>query len=118
MANDTTFLRPPNHLNVMKADIAKTVKFRDATNGEDLDWTMKLARTGFLRTEFQSDESRIHYLYDIGTRQVGPSTLAHQRTVTYETQLQSLLVVPNVERPPSRPAQTQFRLGARGFART
>ena len=118
MANDTTFLRPPNHLNVMKADIAKTVKFRDATNGEDLDWTMKLARTGFLRTEFQSDESRIHYLYDIGTRQVGPSTLAHQRTVTYETQLQNVLVVPNVERPTSRPAQTQFRLGARGFART
>jgi hypothetical protein len=120
MANETTFLRPPNHLNVMKADIAKTIKFRDATNGEDLDWTMKLARTGFLRTEFQSDETRIHYLYDIGTRQVGPSTLAHQRTVTYEAQLQSLLVVPNQERPVARPTQQvpQFRLGAKGFTRT
>jgi GT2 family glycosyltransferase len=78
----------------MKADIAKNVKFRDATSGEDLDWTIKLARAGFLRTEYQSDESRIHYLYDLGTRQVTESTLAYQRTVTYETQLQNVLVLP------------------------
>jgi len=118
MANETTFLRPPNHLNVMKADIAKTVKFRDATSGEDLDWTIKLARTGFLRTEYRSDESRIHYLYDIGNRQMGPSTLTFQRTVTYEQQLQNVLVTPNSERPVARPAPTQFRLGPRGFVRT
>jgi len=119
MANETTFLRPPNHLNVMKADIAKTIRFRDATSGEDLDWTIKLARTGFLRTEYQSHESRIHYLYDIGDRQMEASTLSYQRTVTYENQLQNVLVLPNGERPPPRPSQTpQFRLGARGFMRT
>ena len=114
MANETTFLRPPNHLNVMKADIAKTIKFRDATSGEDLDWTIKLARMGFLRTEYQSEESRIHYIYDIGDRQIGQSTLTHQRTVTYEAQLKNVLVGPNVPRP----ATTQLRLGARGFTRT
>ena len=118
MANETTFLRPPNHLNVMKADIAKIVKFRDATNGEDLDWTIKLARMGFLRTEYQSDESRIHYIYDIGDRQIGEGTLTHQRTVTYENQLKNVLILPNGERPVPRPAPTQFRLGARGFMRT
>ena len=119
MANETTFLRPPNHLNVMKADIAKTIRFRDATSGEDLDWTIKLARMGFLRTEYRSDESRIHYIYDIGDRQMGESTLTYQRSVTYETQLQNVLVLPNGERPSPRPSQTpQLRLGARGFART
>jgi hypothetical protein len=118
MANETTFLRPPNHLNVMKADIAKTIKFCNATSGEDLDWTIKLARTGFLRTEYRSDESRIHYLYDIGDRQMGESTLAFQRTVTYENQLKNVLVTPKTERPVARPATTQFRLGTRGFMRT
>jgi hypothetical protein len=119
MANETTFLRPPNHLNVMKADIAKTIKFRDATSGEDLDWTIRLARTGFLRTEYQSDESRIHYIYNIGDRQMGESTLTFQQTVTYEAQLQNVLVAPGVERPVPRPPQApQFRLGTRGFART
>ena len=119
MANETTFLRPPNHLNVMKADIAKTIKFRDATSGEDLDWTIRLARTGFLRTEYQSDESRIHYIYDIGDRQMGESTLTFQQTVTYEAQLQNVLVAPGVERPAPRPSQPpQFRLGTRGFTRT
>ena len=118
MANETTFLRPPNHLNVMKADIAKTVKFRDATSGEDLDWTIKLARTGFLRTEYQSDESRIHYIYDIGNRQMGASALELQRTISYENQLQNVLVAPNAERLVARPAQTQFRLGSKGFVRT
>lgn len=118
MANETTFLRPPNHLNVMKADIAKNIKFRDATNGEDLDWTIKLARTGFLRSEYQSDESRIHYIYDIGDRQIGEGTLIHQRTVTYENQLKNVLILPNGERPVPRPAPTQLRLGPRGFMRT
>ena len=118
MANETTFLRPPNHLNVMKADIAKNIKFRDATNGEDLDWTIKLARTGFLRSEYQSDESRIHYIYDIGDRQIGEGTLIHQRTVTYENQLKNVLILPNGERPVPRPTPTQLRLGPRGFMRT
>jgi hypothetical protein len=118
MANETTFLRPPNHLNVMKADIAKTIKFRDATSGEDLDWTIRLARTGFLRTEYQSDESRIHYLYDIGDRQMGESTLTYQRTVTYENQLKNVLVARNTEHPAARSATTQLRLGPRGFVRT
>jgi hypothetical protein len=118
MANETTFLRPPNHLNVMKADIAKNIKFRDASSGEDLDWTIKLARTGFLRSEYQSDESRIHYIYDIGDRQMGESTLSYQRSVTYENQLKNVLVLPNGERPAPRPAATQLRLGPRGFMRT
>ena len=118
MANETTFLRPPNHLNVMKADIAKNIKFRDATNGEDLDWTIKLARTGFLRSEYRSDESRIHYIYDIGDRQMGEGTLTHQRNVTYENQLKNVLILPNGERPAPRPAPTQLRLGPRGFMRT
>lgn len=119
MANQTTFLRPPNHLNVMKTDIAKCVKFRDATSGEDLDWTIKLARAGLLRREYQSDESRIHYIYDLGDRQMNESTLVHQQTITYEDQLRNVLIVPGGERPTPRPSQApQYRFGPRGFART
>jgi hypothetical protein len=119
MANETTFLRPPNHLNVMKADIAKTTQFCDATSGEDLDWAIKLARTGFLRTEYQSDEGRIHYTYDLGDRTLSKWTLEGQQKMTYEAQLKSVLILPNAERPVSRPAQApQFRLGSKGFVRT
>ena len=116
MANETTFLRPPNHLNVMKADIAKTVKFIDASSGEDLDWTIKLARTGFLRTEYRSDESRIHYIYDLGDRVLSKWTLEGQRNMTYENQLRNVLVLPTA--PPRPPQQPHFRLGTRGFMRT
>ena len=115
MANETTFLRPPNHLNVMKSCIAQMIKYIDATSGEDLDWTIKLARTGFLRTEYQSDESRIHYIYDIGDRVMEQSTLEYQRHVTYENQLKNVLVLPNTASPSRVP---QFRLGSRGFMRT
>lgn len=114
MARDEVFLRPPNHLNIMLADVAKLIPFGDATRGEDLDWTISLARLGFFDTEYRSDESRIHYIYQLGTRTVHPSTLEMQKTTNYTTMLKMVWTPTGAVHPdPSRP--TQLRLTGRGF---
>jgi hypothetical protein len=120
MANETTFLRPPNHLNVMKADIAKTTTFTDAVYGEDLDWTIRLAQAGFIRTEYQPDESRIHYIYELGDRGLSPDVLERQRRTTHEQMLPNVLAA-RAQPPVSRSEVSgtpQLRLGSRGFVRT
>jgi glycosyltransferase involved in cell wall biosynthesis len=120
MANETTFLRPPNHLNVMKADIAKTTTFTDAVYGEDLDWTIRLARTGFVRTEYQPDESRIHYIYELGDRGLSPEVIERQRRTTHEQMLPNVLTsrAPAPVSHPEVSGTPQLRLGSRGFVRT
>ena len=115
MARGDVFLRPPNHLNVMLTDMANLVPFKDATSGEDLDWAIRLAKFGFLRTEYQSDESRIHYIYNLGDRSVHPSTLKYQRETNYETML-SVVFTPSGAVLPSK--KSGFKLTTRGFVST
>jgi hypothetical protein len=105
------FVRPPNHLNPMLTDIAKLCTFEDAKEGEDLKWTITLARTGLLHSETQSDPSRIHYIYNLRGRRVAQETIAYQSQHTYEEALH-LLYVPAAQPQPSRP---RLRLTARGF---
>ena len=105
---DGVFMRPPNHLNPMLADIAKLVQFEDATRGEDLKWTIDLAKTGLLRKETQSDPSRIHYVYNIGGRPVPPQTIEYQKTHTYEEWVKILLM-------PAKVKAGGLRLTSRGF---
>jgi hypothetical protein len=105
---DGVFMRPPNHLNPMLADIAKLVQFEDATRGEDLKWTIDLAKTGLLRKETQSDPSRIHYVYNIGGRPVPPQTIEYQKTHTYEEWVKVLLM-------PAKVKAGGLRLTSRGF---
>jgi len=108
---DGVFMRPPNHLNPMLADIAKLVTFVDATRGEDLKWTIDLAKMGLLRTETQSDPSRIHYIYNINGRHVPIEVIEYQKTHTYEEWSKVLLV-------PARKPEVKtgaLRLTSRGF---
>lgn len=108
---DGVFMRPPNHLNPMLADIAKLVTFMDATRGEDLKWTIDLAKMGLLRTETQSDPSRIHYIYNINGRHVPIEVIEYQKTHTYEEWSKVLLV-------PARKPEVKagaLRLTSRGF---
>lgn len=118
MARGEVFLRPPNHLNPMMTDIAKFVHFRDAVRGEDLDWTMRMAATGSLTQEYTSDASRIHYVYNMGTRTVHPETLARQHTTSYETML-SMVWTSNGAAAPTHSMPTVrssgLRLGPKGF---
>ena len=117
MARDDVFLRPPNHLNPMYADVAKLIHFRDAHRAEDLEWTIRLARSNFLKDEFVSDPSRIHYIYKMGARTVSPDLIQLQRTKTYEEML-PLLWKPadgSAPEPSSSGKPTAMRLTARGF---
>jgi hypothetical protein len=115
MARDEVFLRPPNHLNVMMADIAKLISFKDAKRGEDLEWTIRLARAGYLRTEYKSDHSRIHYIYNVRGK-VDPLSYKFQMETSYETML-TMTWTPNGAVAPSatRPFDRKFRLTGRGF---
>ena len=116
MANATEFLRPPNHLNPMLADIAKLVHYKDSLRGEDLDWTIRMAQTGFLQREYQSDPSRIHYIYNLGTRTLDPRSLAYQQTTTYDEMLRSVWTPATTTPPDER--QGKLRLTSRGFVST
>ena len=115
MARGDVFLRPPNHLNPMMADVAKFVQFKDAVRGEDLEWTLRMSKSGFLTSEYTSDPSRIHYIYNMGERRVDPSTLIYQQNTSYETML-SMIWTPNgAQAPTPQPPSTGLRLTSRGF---
>jgi glycosyltransferase involved in cell wall biosynthesis len=114
MARGDVFVRPPNHLNVMMSDIAKLIRFRDVTYGEDLDWTIRLATRGFLTHEYRSDDSRIHYIYN--SRPLNPGVLESQRTTSYETMLASILGTPAPKAPTGK--LPGLRLGSSGFVST
>lgn len=115
MARGDEFLRPPNHLNPMFTDVAKLIPFRDATRGEDLDWTIRLSRAGSLKREYTSDPSRIHYIYDLGQRVMLPSVIELQRTKRYDELLPMIWQgAPNAVEPPAQQHQG-LRLTSRGF---
>lgn len=121
MARGEVFLRPPNHLNPMMTDVAKLVHYKDAIHGEDLDWTMRMSKAGFLTHEYTSDPSRIHYIYNMGSRVVHPGTLANQQTVTFDVMLSMVFKSNSTDGPhqvqtAQRP--TGLRLGPNGFVST
>jgi hypothetical protein len=119
MARDGVFLRPPNHLNPMMTDVAKLIHFKDSVRGEDLDWTIRLARTGFLTHEYQSDPARIHYIYNMGDRNVHPGSLERQKTTSYEAMLKMIWTPGDARAPdvsqPEVPRIPVLRLGPNGF---
>jgi glycosyltransferase involved in cell wall biosynthesis len=48
---DIKYLRYPNHLNCIKASIAKRFKFPNKSHGEDHDYSTQIQRSGLLKTE-------------------------------------------------------------------
>ena len=54
--------RNPNHLNCIKSEIAKQIKFPEINHGEDHKWSDLLFNTGLLKNEYYTD--RILYYYD------------------------------------------------------
>lgn len=115
MARDEVFLRPPNHLNPVLSDVAKLVPFKDAINAEDLDWTIRMAKSGFLTTEYQSDANRIHYIYNMGDRVIDSGTLENQKKMSFETMLQLAWKPGNTTPSLSESRPKGLRLGPRGF---
>ena len=109
------FQRPPNHLNPMLSDVAKMIPFKNAVHGEDLDWTISLFKTGFLKTEYKSNSSRTHYIYNLGDRTVSEGAIITQRTTKYETMLAMVFNPAGVAVSNQPPKQPTLKLGPRGF---
>jgi hypothetical protein len=120
MDEPAVFQRPPNHLNPILADVAKMIPFKNAVHGEDLDWTLSLLRSKFLETEYRSDPSRVHYIYNLGERVVHPDVVKRQRTTTYETMLAMVFTPAGAVAPPQQSVTQSagprvLRLGSKGF---
>jgi hypothetical protein len=118
MDTPSVFQRPPNHLNPMLTDVAKLIRFKDAVRGEDLDWTLSLYRAMLLETEYRSDPSRTHYIYNLGERLVHPSIVTMQRTTTYDAVLKMVFLPAGglpAAPPPSSEGPRILRLGSKGF---
>lgn len=55
--------RYPNHLNVIRASIAKQFKFPEISFGEDHKWSKAIHESAMLQTEHYVDEVTYHYKY-------------------------------------------------------
>lgn len=58
--------RYPNHLNCIRASIAKQFKFPDKNFGEDHDWSTQIHKSGLIKTEHYTQEILYHYYYVSG----------------------------------------------------
>lgn len=61
---DNVYYRPPNHLNVIRKDVAIIFKFPEKSYGEDTDWAMRVCRSGLLKTEAIINEPYYFYLFN------------------------------------------------------
>ena len=59
---EVRYERFPNHLNCIKASIAKQFIFPEKNHGEDTDWAMQLYKSGLIKTEHYIPE--VIYFYD------------------------------------------------------
>jgi len=103
------FIRLPNHINPMLAEIARMVTFEDAVRGEDLKWTVDLAKTGLLRSQSTADPDRNHYLYNLGDRPITGEFIESQKKHTLQEWIATLLLRSQPQR------RGGMRLGSRGF---
>lgn len=60
---DGVYYRPPNHLNVIRTDIAKQFTFPNRTYGEDTAWAMAISKAKALTTEVEVTEILYYYQY-------------------------------------------------------
>lgn len=59
--NGTFYERYPNHLNCMRADIAKQFRFPEINHGEDTDWATQIHKAGLLKNEYWIDDVMYYY---------------------------------------------------------
>lgn len=61
--NDVKYERYPNHLNAIRASIAKQFRFPDIDFGEDTDWATQLFKSGKIKSEHYVDDVLYHYKF-------------------------------------------------------
>ena len=57
------YLRYPNHLNCIRASIAKQFSFPEKNHGEDYLWAKKIHESGLIRSEFYAENIIYYYQY-------------------------------------------------------
>lgn len=57
------YYRPPNHLNCIRASIAKQFIFDEINMYEDTHWAMAICNAGVLKTEYKIEETLYYYDY-------------------------------------------------------
>lgn len=62
--NEIKYERFPNHLNTIRASIAKQFKFPESNWGEDTQWATLVFQSGLIKTEHYSDKILYQYLYN------------------------------------------------------
>lgn len=60
---EVKYLRTHNHLNCVRASIAKQIKFPEKNFGEDSDWSGELYKSGLIKTEHYIPQVIYHYKY-------------------------------------------------------
>ncbi len=60
---EVRYERYPNHLNCIKASIAKQFRFPEKNHGEDTDWATLVNESGLIKTEHYIPEVIYHYEY-------------------------------------------------------
>lgn len=61
--NEVRYERFPNHLNCIRADIAKRFWFPETNHGEDTDWATQIHNSGLIKTEHYIPEVIYYYQY-------------------------------------------------------
>jgi glycosyltransferase involved in cell wall biosynthesis len=61
--NPIKYERYINHLNCIKSDIAKQIKYEDIKHGEDWEYSKELQASGLVKTEYYTDEILYNYKY-------------------------------------------------------
>lgn len=61
---NNVYLRPPNHLNVMKREVACQFRFPETSFEEDKDWAMQVCHSGLLKTECSVTIPLYYYKFD------------------------------------------------------
>lgn len=61
--NEVKYERYPNHLNLIRADIARQFAFPEINHGEDHDWSKQIHEAGVLKTEYYIPETIYYYRY-------------------------------------------------------
>jgi hypothetical protein len=57
------YLRFPNHITPIRREIAVQFKFPDINCGEDYDWSMKIKKSGLLRSEVKISDPLYFYKF-------------------------------------------------------
>lgn len=61
--NRIKYERFPNHLNCIRADIAKQFKFPEINHGEDTDWATQVFKSGLLQNEYYIEQVLYYYQF-------------------------------------------------------